>query len=116
MSGRRDRIAETLERFAYVDTPNSRRLLQKAQKYGLTIGQWENLGHAQEWKCASCGMEFSSASDDTKIDHCHKTGVVRGLLCHACNVTLGWAKDNPKTLDRLARYIVASRKGRAANR
>lgn len=101
----RDKIAETLERFAYIDTPSSRRTLQKAKKYGLNLWQLENLGHTQEWKCAGCGVQFGY--DDSKVDHCHKTGVVRGLLCHDCNIALGWARDNSNTLRRLADYLDA---------
>jgi hypothetical protein len=112
---RRDKIAETLERFAYIDTPQSRRTLQKAQKYGLNLWEWEKLGHAQHWLCAGCEAPFDFDANEIRTDHCHKTNVVRGLLCHSCNIALGWVKDNPKTLDRLSRYIVSSRKGRAAN-
>lgn len=39
------------------------------------------------------------------VDHCHKHGHVRGLLCRACNTTLGFVKDNPATLRRLADYL-----------
>lgn len=39
------------------------------------------------------------------VDHCHRTGRVRGFLCDACNITLGKVKDNPTTLRRLAEYL-----------
>jgi len=112
----RDKIAETLERYACIDSPSSRRLLQTAKKYGLTLWEWENLGHAQEWKCAGCGEQFPD-DDNFKIktDHCHATGVVRGLLCHPCNVTLGWVKDDSRRLRRLAGYLDASQTKKASN-
>jgi hypothetical protein len=37
----------------------------------------------------------------TDIDHDHKTNKVRGLLCHACNLTLGLARDNVEILANL---------------
>lgn len=37
--------------------------------------------------------------------HCHKTGVVRKLLCPQCNTALGQARDNPGTLRRMAAYL-----------
>lgn len=44
-----------------------------------------------------------------RVDHCHKTGIVRGLLCGHCNLTLGHAKDNPETLRRLMAYLERDR-------
>lgn len=46
-------------------------------------------------------------SDPTelKIDHCHRTKKVRGVLCGKCNCALGYAKDDPNLLRRLATYL-----------
>ncbi len=114
---RTDKIAQTLERFACIDTPTSRRRLQTVSKYGITLWEYERLGFAQDWKCAGCEAQFSG--DDSgvqiKIDHCHASGVVRGLLCHSCNVALGWARDNSRTLRRLAGYLDATQTKKAGN-
>ena len=39
------------------------------------------------------------------VDHDHKTGQVRGLLCKGCNVALGETKDNVETLKGLIEYV-----------
>ena len=39
------------------------------------------------------------------VDHCHKTKLFRGWLCSGCNVTLGYVKDSPKLLRKLADYL-----------
>ncbi len=39
------------------------------------------------------------------VDHCHTTGKIRGLLCAACNVTLGKFGDDPVLLDVAAAYL-----------
>jgi hypothetical protein len=41
------------------------------------------------------------------IDHDHQTGKVRGLLCGFCNSLLGYAKDDPATLESAIRYLEA---------
>ena len=42
------------------------------------------------------------------VDHNHKTGRVRGLLCGNCNTSLGGFKDNPALLNKAIRYIEES--------
>lgn len=39
------------------------------------------------------------------LDHCHRTGEFRGWLCSNCNTALGFAKDDPTLLERLASYL-----------
>lgn len=39
------------------------------------------------------------------VDHCHKSGVVRGLLCDRCNSGVGLFCDNPRTMDFAAKYL-----------
>ena len=43
------------------------------------------------------------------FDHCHKSKKFRGWLCHHCNVILGYAKDSPKLLRKLADYLEANK-------
>ena len=39
------------------------------------------------------------------VDHCHKTGRVRGVLCFNCNAGLGLLRDNPDVMNRAADYL-----------
>lgn len=68
-----------------------------SSKYGINNDQIEALESSAV--CAICGREAS------RIDHCHDTGIVRGRLCHACNVGLGLFGDSPDTLREAANYI-----------
>ncbi len=67
------------------------------RKYNLSPDETNQL---LENGCQVCGSK-----DKLVIDHCHKSGVVRGCLCHFCNVSLGFARDNPNVLRKLANYI-----------
>lgn len=80
------------------------------RKYRLTQQQWDALMEAQGRACASCGRGDSGRSNSTfSIDHDHVSGLVRGLLCHPCNVVLGQSGDSAdgvrQLLERLLRYL-----------
>lgn len=81
----------------------------KYGKYGLTKGQYEALIHDHGGQCAIC-----HSTTTLVIDHCHETGDVRGLLCHRCNVAIGWMMDDPAKLRAAADYLERDRRGRAA--
>lgn len=61
--------------------------------------------------CASCEkpeIAKSSYSNNIKglaVDHCHKTGQVRGLLCNRCNVAIGLMYDDIKLLEKAIAYL-----------
>lgn len=39
------------------------------------------------------------------VDHCHKTGRVRGLLCYTCNYAVGLVYDDPSLAEKLVKYL-----------
>lgn len=71
--------------------------------YGLTIQQWNSILELQGGGCAGCGALGKTRSLHT--DHDHKTGVVRGILCAACNAALRKLKDSASTARNLAEYL-----------
>lgn len=60
---------------------------------------------AQEGCCATCKTHQSELPKSLHVDHNHTTGEVRGLLCNACNLTIGKAKDSPELLIAMAAYL-----------
>lgn len=56
---------------------------QRAKQLGVTDAEYERLLAAQGGGCAICGA--TPKSRRLHVDHDHKTGRVRGLLCHRCN-------------------------------
>jgi hypothetical protein len=79
------------------------------RKYGITLYDYSRMLVDQEGKCAICGTsEGGTRNGKAKalaIDHCHKTGKVRQLLCEACNTGLGKFKDSPEILISAAEYL-----------
>lgn len=74
--------------------------------YGITLGQYDRLMEAQEGSCAICGAR--PRSQRLAVDHDHRSGMVRGLLCKRCNhKMLGGSGDNPDILRRAAAYLDA---------
>ena len=53
--------------------------------------------------CGICRIELAEA--DWHVDHCHRTGKVRGILCHKCNIGLGHFNDDPVLFARAAEYV-----------
>lgn len=76
------------------------------KSYGITKEQYDKLYAAQGGRCAIC-RRATGAARRLAVDHNHKTGEVRGLLCKPCNrYGLGmFARDNPEVFDRAADYL-----------
>lgn len=74
--------------------------------YGISAEQYKILYEAQGGRCAIC-RRATGATRRLAVDHDHKTGEVRGLLCKPCNrYGLGmFARDNPEVFDRAADYL-----------
>lgn len=75
-------------------------LRTRCKKYGISVEQYKAMLATQSNKCKICHSETKLF-----IDHCHKTGKVRGLLCNNCNLVLGSMKDNPALLIKAAAYL-----------
>ncbi len=82
-------------------------------KYNITIEQYNILFDMQQGKCKICNKIETCKNQGTimnlSVDHCHKTGKIRGLLCHKCNKGLGLFGDNSKiTLFNAYMYLINS--------
>lgn len=81
------------------------------REYGLTKEAYEEMLSTQGGACAICGGTAigSPHGDSLYVDHCHKSGAVRGLLCHRCNAGLGFFKDDPDKVLNAAEYLMKLR-------
>lgn len=74
-------------------------------KYNMTIEEHDALFASQGFACGACGSAGPNSKKGWSTDHCHDTGIVRGILCHHCNVGLGHAKDSVETMKKWIAYI-----------
>lgn len=79
-------------------------------KFGLTVEQYNELLRRQGNSCAICRSPFGHVSKTGKqarlaIDHDHRTGKVRGLLCNSCNRGLGYLGDSSDILRSALHYL-----------
>ncbi|HDZ13941.1 hypothetical protein LCGC14_0840310 [marine sediment metagenome] len=85
----------------------------RLKKYGLTMAAFDSLFRGQKGKCAICNLELVDENNKgrkvsnayPRIDHCHKTGKIRGLLCNRCNVAMGAFDDDIKLIAKVAIYL-----------
>jgi hypothetical protein len=74
------------------------------RQYGISLGKFEEMSQSQRGRCKICGVKTASL----KVDHCHKTMIVRGLLCGKCNSGIGLFDDDPKKLYAAIDYLAAA--------
>lgn len=79
---------------------------QRYKKLGVCNTEYDKMLTQQKGVCAICSSTLNS-SRYTKlaVDHNHRTGKVRGLLCTSCNTALGLMKDSPIRLEKAAEYL-----------
>lgn len=85
-------------------------LRQRVRKYGWTVEEYQQMLESQGGVCAICGktqtrIKKSGEVFQLAIDHDHKTGKVRGLLCDICNQLLGKIENNVGGLEKISNYL-----------
>lgn len=82
---------------------------RRKYKYGLPSGEYDRMLAEQKGLCAICGLpersRYRGKLKPLAVDHNHRTGRWRKLLCHQCNYGLGCFHENPEALENAARYL-----------
>lgn len=98
------------KRARYTPKERAKRRNNLLRQYGLTHDAFETMLAGQNSECQICTEPFQL--DDMRgpkgavVDHDHRSGNVRGLLCQCCNRALGMLKDNPFTAQSAALYLL----------
>jgi len=92
----------------YYETARWKSLLLQ---YGVTQEQYEEMHQAQNGLCAICGKpetyQWRGTVRRLAVDHDHKTGAARGLLCTSCNRGIGNLGDDPEMLKKAIEYLLS---------
>lgn len=87
----------------------NRRRYHLLHTFDISLEDYERMFEAQEGVCAVCGRSETGirrgSCKSLDVDHNHKTGAIRGLLCSACNAALGLLKEDPETITSLLEYL-----------
>lgn len=76
--------------------------------YDITVDKYKQVAAMQNDVCLICGEKSVTARiGRLVVDHCHGSGVLRGLLCHRCNCGLGYFKDDVGLVARALKYLEA---------
>ena len=93
------------------DCKSCRNVHEAARRYNITVEDVQNLVAECSNRCMICDtpaeevVHASFSTNPLVIDHNHRTGQVRGLLCPTCNAGLGHFKDTPQLLVKAASYL-----------
>jgi Recombination endonuclease VII len=82
----------------------------RAERYGITEAQYKCILSLQHGACAICRLPETCKGSKGKVrpltvDHDHRTGEVRGLLCNKCNVGIGNLRDSVLLLQSAIAYL-----------
>lgn len=86
----------------YQPSREKHRVYELMYYYGMTESEYNKLVLQQQGVCAICG---TNKEGRLAVDHNHKTGNIRGLLCRPCNSAIGLFKESPTLLRKAASYL-----------
>ena len=104
----------------HASTPDGREMRRKARatwndnnheyflmyRYGIKKADYDRMLAEQDGRCAICRSDVPGGKYTLwPVDHCHTTNQVRGLLCHRCNMGLGYFKDDVNRLRSAIAYL-----------
>lgn len=92
----------TIARKYRKDNAEKIRLQAASNTYNITIEEAEF--YYSKKKCSICGVA-PKTQKALCIDHCHKTGKVRDVLCMNCNFAIGYFKDSEEIMQKAIDYI-----------
>lgn len=85
------------------------RIKDACWRYKITPDDLNALIKKQKGRCAICGAT-TTGKRGLHVDHCHETGMVRGILCGRCNASIGMLGDRFDLVKKAYRYLLRFRR------
>jgi hypothetical protein len=108
----KEKMKEQSKQWIINNRDKHNKFLRKAmlkRLYRISLEKYNKIFTEQEGKCAICGTHQNELKRKLAVDHNHKTGKVRGLLCYKCNSIIGYSKEDiiilKQTIEYLNKYI-----------
>lgn len=102
--GKKEHAAH-LRKLRHEANPHRRTDKWRQRIYSLSVKDFRVMLGKQEGCCAICASVLKNTRTGTHVDHDHKTGEVRGLLCPPCNRGLGAFRDSTQRLESASAYL-----------
>lgn len=102
---------EKIKNRVRTEDSETRRGYMYKHRYKFSIADYNQMFEEQGEVCAICLKKVKYL---LHVDHCHTTGIVRGLLCAPCNAYLGVIKDDLGVLQRAIEYLIKTKKEQSA--
>lgn len=102
------------------EDPVRKRRYRLKENYDISLEAWSALYTRQAGRCAICACQLPELAEMQRsiprknktqwsTDHCHLTGKVRGILCHGCNVGIGYFREDVEVVRRAIKYLESHR-------
>lgn len=78
------------------------------KEFDITLDDYKEILQKQGGVCKICKSDKAQGRGRFHVDHCHKNGQIRGLLCAMCNLLSGKAKDSVEILESAIKYLKES--------
>jgi hypothetical protein len=94
---------KNIDKIKEYNRSEKRKNVEFKNRYGITLDQRNKLFENQGGKCLTC---LTTKAKKFCVDHCHKSGKIRGILCDNCNKAIGLIKDKKETAYRIFNYLM----------
>lgn len=106
MAAKRKNHSDYMRDFYRTPKGQRNKVASSIKKRGVSIDEYDAAYDRQEGKCRICGVWAERyAKGRHSVDHCHRTGAFRALLCGRCNAAIGLFAENEETMQNAIKYL-----------